>query len=86
MDSLKSALEMRLNTIEADISQAKKTCQSNLETAIWEMNEMEEKRENIVVFGLPEQGNQEKGSPWEYDHKKVDQNEIQHKVLNWCQG
>ena len=64
---------MRLNTIEADISQAKKTCQSNLETAIWEMNEMEEKRENIVVFGLPEQGNQEKGSHWEYDHKKVDQ-------------
>ena len=34
VDSLKSALEMRLNTIEADIFRAKKTCDSNLETAI----------------------------------------------------
>ena len=73
VDSLKSVLETRLTTIEADIARAKKTCESNLEMAIKEINEMEEKRANIVVFGLPEPGHQAGSSPWEQDSKKVDQ-------------
>ena len=73
VDSLKSVLETRLTTIEADIARAKKTCESNLEMAIKEMNEMEEKRANIVVFGLPEPGHQAGSSPREQDSKKVDQ-------------
>ena len=73
VDSLKSVMETRLNAIEADVARAKKTCESNLEKAIKEMNEMEEKRANILVFGLPEPGHQVGSSPREYDSNKVDQ-------------
>ena len=73
--SVKSTLEelgKKMNTMESDLQQVKKSCDDNLMVTLKELNEMEEKRSNIIIFGLPECLSQGGSSPRDSDASQVD--------------
>ena len=79
VSDLRTSIEKRISAIELDLAETKKTCASNLETILKEMSEVEEKRPNILVFGLPEPLSGGRNSPRDQDAARADQ--ILEKIL-----
>ena len=55
------------STIESGLQQVKKSCDNNFDTMLKEMNEIEEKRLNVVIFGLPETQTQDRSTARDLD-------------------
>ena len=72
VSDLSSTFETRITAIESDLAEAKKSCASNLDTMLKEMCEVEEKRSNILIFGLPEPMGAGRNSPRDQDISEVD--------------
>ena len=69
---LRTSIDTRISAIESDLAETKKACASNLETILKEMNEVDEKRQNILVFGLSEPTTGGRNSPRDQDVGRVD--------------
>ena len=73
--NIKSAVEEvanRVATIEQRVSEVEKMSTENKAGTLKELYEMDEKRSNVVVFGIPEPVSSGEASPRDKDTKEVD--------------
>lgn len=70
--SMISAVTIRVSNVEQDVSRIANECSMNKTLALTELYTMDEKKLNLVIFGVPEQDYADGNAARDADIKKVD--------------